>query len=145
MVCWWVLLHCGSSGWAMTSRKSLVQTNYNALFLLKNNTQPLFIHTTTVHPFGRYTSSFKLSNSIWWYSWQKEKEPKKYTHTHTHKIQKRRKKDTQTIRLYRWEGRKVGPPLHFPFARVNQQPTSAPWRMDDKWSGNNFLLSFSSP
>jgi hypothetical protein len=47
--------------------------------------------------------------------------------------------------LYRWEGRKVGPPLHFPFARVNQQPTSAPWRMDDKWSGNNFLLSFSSP
>jgi hypothetical protein len=39
----------------------------------------------------------------------------------------------------------VGPPLHFPFARVNQQPTSAPWRMDDKWSGNNFLLSFSSP
>jgi hypothetical protein len=23
-------------------------------------------------------------------------------------------------------------------------PTSAPWRMNDKWSGNNFLLSFSS-
>jgi hypothetical protein len=26
----------------------------------------------------------------------------------------------------------VGPPLHFPFARVNQQPTSAPWRISDQ-------------
>jgi hypothetical protein len=29
-------------------------------------------------------------------------------------------------------------------ANSEPAPTSAPWRMDDKWSENNFLLHFSS-
>ncbi len=95
-----VLVGAGSL-WLWMGQDFSVVSGTNKLqcsLLLKNNLQEFGEqHTTTVHPFGRYTSPSNLATASHDIP-DKKRKGKKYTHTHTHthKIQKRKEKNTHT-------------------------------------------------
>jgi len=123
-----VLVGAGSL-WLWMGQDFSVVSGTNKLqcsLLLKNNLQEFREQqTTTVHPFGRYTSPSNLATASHDIPDKKRKGKYTHTHTHTHKIQKRKEKNTHTHTIC-WtvgkEGRKVGPPLHFPLPEWSSSP-----------------------
>jgi len=130
-----VLVGAGSL-WLWMGQDFSVVSGTNKLqcsLLLKNNLQEFREQqTTTVHPFGRYTSPSNLATAS--HDIPDKKRKGKYTHTHTHththtqNSKEEGKKHSHTHNLLdRWEGRKKsGSSPSLPFARVKQQPTSVP-------------------